>query len=274
MSFTDWPLPIRRWIASKPSPLRDAGLAFTLVTLGSVIAYFLYSPLGEMRLAMILLLPVLFAGLLGGLRAALIAAASAYFVYNFFLVDPPFTLKIVRADDAVTLVVFVVAAFIAGVGPGLLREEQRKAAARSQMMLTIIESNDFFTVTPSEDAIRQRLAESVSSMTKTGAIVTDREGHLSHRAGDGTRWKGGLDGELEHLARTAIGQVRKHTVARGSFRARSARLHAVTLGAVIWLPPEGDSSVIREAEEHVGLLADLASAAIVRFRRDQQRHQM
>lgn len=249
-----------------PKLLRDVLFAVLMVLAASGLAFLLHQA-GDRRLSMIFLLPVLFSGLVGGIRAGLIAAVLSYTAYDLFVVPPIFSLFIATARDGISLVVFATAAVATGLGSGALRDEQRRAAERSRTILTLLETNNFFAVTPNEAAIRQRLVEGVVAIVGTGAVVTDAAGRVLHRAGAGADWVGGLEGELSQLARSAMAEERGVAV-RGRFRARAARAHSVSVGAAIWLDEIRRSRAARERDTHVALLVELAAAAIARCSRE------
>ena len=249
-----------------PALLRDGLLAGLMVLAVSGVAFLLHRA-GDRRLSMVFLLPVLFSGFAGGIRAGLIAAVLSYLVYDLFVVPPIFSLFVSQARDAIALFVFATAAVVTGLGSGALRNEQRRAAERSRTILTLLETNNFFVVTPNEAAIRQRLVEGVAAIAGTGAVVTDASGQVVHRAGAGADWVGGLEGELSELARAAMAQERGPAVS-GRFHARAMRAQSVSVGAAIWLNGARRSRTTRERDAHIALLLELAAATVARFRRE------
>jgi two-component system sensor histidine kinase KdpD len=75
-----------------------------------------------------------------GLVSALIAAISASLVYNFLLSEPTFRFGITSADEAVPLIAFNVAACLAALMVGRLKDSARKAyeaQSESAFMLTV-----------------------------------------------------------------------------------------------------------------------------------------
>lgn len=253
-----------------PAILRDLLLAAALVLAASAAAYVLKEAMGDRRLSMIFLLPVLFSGLVSGIRAGLFAAALSYLAFDLFVVPPFFSLFSATAGDSVALVVFATAAIAAGLGSGALRREQRRAAERSRIFLTLLDSNSFFTITPNQSAIRQRLAEGVAAIAGAGAVFVDPQGRLTHRAAGGATWCGGLEGELASLAQTAMRHDRGQA-SNGRFRARAARHQGgAPLGAIVWLGPIRRSRASAEAETHIDKMIELASTALARRGREPQ----
>lgn len=252
-----------------PALLRD-GLLAVLMVLAACGLAFLLRQAGDRRLSMVFLLPVLFSGFAGGIRAGLIAASLSYVAYDLFIVPPIFSLFVAQARDSIALMVFATAAVVTGLGSGALRSEQRRAEERSRTILTLLETNSFFAVTPNESAIRQRLVEGVAAIAGTGAVLTDATGRVLHRAGAGADWVGGLEGELSELARVAMAQARGPAVS-GRFHARAARAaraQAVSVGAAIWLDGTGPTRAGRERDAHIALLLEFAATALGRCRRE------
>ncbi len=77
--------------------------------------------------AVVLVLPVVFAGTVGGLGAALLTAAAAAAALNLAFIDPLWTFKINSVDDGVAFAVFVAVAVV--VGTLVASETDRRRAA-------------------------------------------------------------------------------------------------------------------------------------------------
>lgn len=179
--------------------------------------------------------------------------------------EPLFPPKLGAPGGNLTLPVFILAAVIAGGFARAVQGWRRRAAASPEATRAVIEATTFFNVTPNADAIRLKLAETVSALTMTATAVTDRNGVL--RAGAGSDWQGAVD-ELEHLAGALIRNPRDHIVTRGDYRARLIRTAGQVQGVIIWRRPPRDRARSDAADEHAELLAELAAAAIARSGRD------
>src|SRR5579862_8568405 len=64
--------------------------------------------------AVVLVLPVVLAGMIGGLGAALVTAAAAAAALNLAFIAPHWTFKINSVDDVVAFAVFVAVALVVG----------------------------------------------------------------------------------------------------------------------------------------------------------------
>jgi K+-sensing histidine kinase KdpD len=252
----------------KASGWAKPAIACGLVALAGLAAGLLRTTLGPAGCAAILLAPVVIVGPLYGVRTALTAAGLAYLVYAFLFPEPFVPSKLGAPGGGLTLPVFLLTALIAGGFAGVFRAWRRSAALSPDTTRAVIEATAFFNVTPNEDAIRQKLAETVWAITQTATVVTDRGGGLRFRADAGSDRIGAAEDELAALARAVIGQRRDRFVARGDFRARLISTPGEVQGAVIWRRPACDRFRMAALDEHVELLADLAAAAIARSQRD------
>lgn len=250
---------------TKRSGLWDAAIVCGLVALAGVAACLLRTVFGPVGCVMILLAPVVVAGTLYGVRTSLLAAGLAYLAYAFLFPEPLVPSKLGVTGRNLTLPGFILAALIAGGFARGFQAWRRRSTASPPTTRAVIEATAFFNVTPNADAIRLKLAETVSAMTLTATAVTDRHGRL--RAGAGSNWHGAVD-ELEELADALIRQPRDHIVTRGDFRARLIRTAGQVQGVIIWRRPPRDRARSDAADEHVELLAELAAAAIARSGRD------
>jgi K+-sensing histidine kinase KdpD len=259
-------MPLRDAFGRLPKLARDVLIALGFVGAGVVAVSVLLLAFHDTRLGMVFLLPVLFTGVVAGARAALVAAVVSFSIFNFFLTEPRFTLQIASAEDAVTLITFVVVALMTGVASGALRDEQARAITRARILSAISDTNRYFQSTSDETAVRARLAEAISQITGFGAAVTGADGGLEFRAGQAEQWRGEAEAQLIRLARDVAAKGGR-TVTLGSFRIRSALMNERVFGAAVWLEPEGRNSYVIEIDQYVGMLIELANSAIVRCRR-------
>lgn len=81
--------------------------------------------------ALVLVVPVLVAGVVGGRVGALTTAIAAALAFNLAFVRPYWTLKVTAVDDAVALVIFLAVAAVLGTVVALEAERRRSAEARA-----------------------------------------------------------------------------------------------------------------------------------------------
>ncbi|MGH9190802.1 MAG: ATP-binding protein [Acidimicrobiales bacterium] len=108
--------------------------------------------------ALLLVLPVVCAGVIGGLTAALATAVLAAGAFNLAFIPPYWTPKVAVVDDAVALGVFVAVA--AAVGTFVAREADRRRAAEQRAEETQALYDRYETVV----AERERLADETTRL--------------------------------------------------------------------------------------------------------------
>lgn len=127
------------------------------------------------------LLYLLIVGLVAGLsgvRPALLAAALAFFLWNFFFLPPYDTLIVHDPKDWLSLLVFLAVAIAMGMQTGKMREREAEALARSREMLML---NQFSTRLVSDTSISNIAELVMNEVTQiTGAhcaalFLTDQE---------------------------------------------------------------------------------------------------
>jgi two-component system sensor histidine kinase KdpD len=89
--------------------------------------------------ALVLVIPVLVAGVIGGRVGALITAVGAAAAFNLAFIEPYWTPKIDAVDDAVALVIFLAVAAVLGTIVALEAERRRSAEARAEEIATMHE---------------------------------------------------------------------------------------------------------------------------------------
>ena len=85
-------------------------LATVLVALAALAAWSLETSLPLSVAALVFLTGVLLAAVVGGLGPSLLASALSFLAYNYFFVEPRFTLAVAKPQDIVSLAVFLVVA--------------------------------------------------------------------------------------------------------------------------------------------------------------------
>ncbi|HVV36998.1 MAG TPA: ATP-binding protein [Acidimicrobiales bacterium] len=106
-----------------------AGVGLTLVATLALVP--LRDSANRATPALVLVIPVLVAGVLGGRVGALTTAVASALAFNLAFVRPYWTLKINAVDDAVALVIFLAVAAVLGTVVALEAERRRSAEART-----------------------------------------------------------------------------------------------------------------------------------------------
>jgi two-component system sensor histidine kinase KdpD len=235
-----------------------ASLVFVLVSAG--LAEVLFRLTGAQRLSMIFLASVLVSAVLFGSGPAYLAAAAAFAVYNFYLVDPRFTFSM-DPEDAITLTVFLIVAMLTGNLAGRIRDEAARAKARATMASILFGATGEFSASSDEGFIRQRLAHHLAAATKGEALVLD--GLRRFSAPEDFEATDALILEAGTIARSAA--AAPTTAQRDDWAFRPLKAGDAQLGVAAWRPldPSGSRPDERVLVE---LLVDAGAAALSRAR--------
>jgi two-component system sensor histidine kinase KdpD len=178
--------------AGEPIPPRQKGLRLTLEYLGAVGLVLAASALSFILdrfstgadLAMIFLASVLTSGLLLGLRPALVASALAILTYNFFFLEPRFSLQIGHATDVITFVIFLAVAAATGWLSGRVRDQAQLSARRASAVTALLAASRRLSGASAAGQAAQVLAEQASAASGGRAVVlAPQAGELVQVAG-------------------------------------------------------------------------------------------
>jgi two-component system sensor histidine kinase KdpD len=119
--------------------------------------------------ALVLVIPVLVAGILGGRVGALTTAIAAAVAFNLAFIEPYWTLKVNAVDDAVALVIFLAVAAVLGTVVALEAERRRSAEARADEIARMHESYEAMVAerdAHAEEATRVEVLEQVDEQRR------------------------------------------------------------------------------------------------------------
>jgi two-component system sensor histidine kinase KdpD len=122
-------------------------------------------------LAMIFLASVLVSGLVWGLRPALAAAALAILTYNFFFLEPRFSLQIGHPGDVLTFAIFFAVAAATGWLTGLVRDQARLSAQRAAAVTALLAASRRLSAATTQEEAAQALAEQASAAAGGRSVV-------------------------------------------------------------------------------------------------------
>lgn len=117
----------------------DAGIAVALVGVSLIAAHGLTLLLPLPNLSMIFLASVLAAAILRGTRSAILASIFSFLAYNFFFIEPRFTLSVARPHEFFALVIFLVVAGFTGSLAGQARQQAASALRHAATAQTLSE---------------------------------------------------------------------------------------------------------------------------------------
>lgn len=232
--------------------------AFSVVLVGActLVAETIHRVFQTDRVSMIFLASVLIAAVSFGSGPAYLAAFIALGLYNFYLVEPNFTLEFGAPEDFINLVVFLAVAMLTGRLAGRIQEEKGAAETRALTTSALLQASQEFSSSSAEDVLRERLASHLRAATRGQSVVWDGE----------RRWGGVADEALDMVIAAAEAAAGRAVAVHG-WRARLLIADGERLGGVAW---SGDSAgrgaVSADEARLVDVLVDLGATAIARAR--------
>jgi len=172
----------------KPHAAARAWLAYPaaagLVAVAGGVASLIDRYTAGADLAMIFLASVLFSGLVLGLRPALAAAALAIVTYNFFFLEPRFSMAIGHPGDVLTFTIFIAVAGATGWLTGRVRDQAGLVARRAASVTALLAASRRLSAAPTQAEAAQALAEQASAAAGGGAVVMlPKDGEIEIAAG-------------------------------------------------------------------------------------------
>jgi two-component system sensor histidine kinase KdpD len=142
-----------------------------LIAAATAIAFVLdrYSTGGD--LAMIFLAGVLISGLAFGLRPALWASALAILSYNYFFLEPRFSLVIGHAADVLTFTIFFAVAAASGWLTGRVRDQAQLSSRRAAAVTALLAASRRLSGAANQEETARVLAEQASAAAGGRAVV-------------------------------------------------------------------------------------------------------
>jgi two-component system sensor histidine kinase KdpD len=150
---------------------RGYAAAVVLVAVANAVAFMLDAYSTGADLAMIFLASVLGAGLAYGLRPALAAAGLAILTYNYFFLEPRFSLTIGHATDVFTFAIFIAVAGATGWLSGRVRDQAQLSAQRASAVTALLAASRRLSAASTQDETAQALAEQASAAAGGRAVV-------------------------------------------------------------------------------------------------------
>ncbi|WP_370651911.1 DUF4118 domain-containing protein, partial [Brevundimonas sp.] len=135
------------------------------------VALLLDTRFERVDLGVIYLAAVVAAGVLNGLRPALVAATLAFLTYNFLFLQPRYSFLIGSPTDFLTLVLFWAVALGTGALAGRVREQARAAQRRAAAVSALLAASQTLSAAQDRAATARSLAEQASAAAGAGAVV-------------------------------------------------------------------------------------------------------
>lgn len=201
--------------AAKPAAppavaLRGYLVASALVAVSAGVAWLMQHFLRLPDVSMVFLTGVLFAAVWGGLGPSLAASAISLFVYDFFFVEPVFTLTVTKPHDLVLMSVFLIVAVLVSHLTARARDEAEAARLREERTALLYAfSRQIAGATGIEDllpVVADRIGESLDA--DVVILLPDHEGMVQ-------RISRPHDVALSQAEMGAVSWVRQHQEAAG-----------------------------------------------------------
>lgn len=240
--------------------LSTYGAAVVVVVIANLVALPLDHWLGYARVSMIFLAAVLISAVKLGSGPAYLASILGFFSYNFYLVEPQFTLGI-ESEDYLILLVFIAVAMLTGGLAGRVRDEASRSLNRARTTSVLFQAGRDFAALGDEAPIAERLVEGLAEAAQGEAVLLI-DGRVRQSQSVMTL-EPALIEALEACQTTGV-------LAPGpdGWRLRALLAEGRRLGAAAWRPT---IVTIEEADQSrlIHVLIDMGTTAIARSRLSQ-----
>ena len=158
------------------APIAVAGA----VSVGLAASHFLKLP----NLSMIFLAAVLFCAVTSGTASAVLAAGLSFLAYNFFFIEPLYTLTIASPHELLALLIFLLVAVLTGGLAGRVREQSVASASRVKLVEALFDLSRKLSTSSKMDDLLWIIATQAASTVKGETIVLlNEKEQLTIRAG-------------------------------------------------------------------------------------------
>jgi two-component system sensor histidine kinase KdpD len=143
------------WLKTVVLPYLFALVAIALTT--GILVY-LQDYINPAIIALLYLLPVVLSAAYGGLGPGILAALSAFLAFNYFFIQPLYTLMVHQTQDILGLVVFIIVAFAISQAFGTARRNLAAAQAREREAVQLYELSSELSGLQEDQAVMETLA--------------------------------------------------------------------------------------------------------------------
>ncbi len=119
-------------IPSFTANIRQYFIAFLMITLTSVICFFIKELIGYQVVSFALLFIVSTLAFFFGTGPILLSATLSAIIWDFFFIPPPYTLHVDKPEDMLMLVMFFIIALLSGVLTSRIRRQEMKIRIREE----------------------------------------------------------------------------------------------------------------------------------------------
>jgi len=248
----------------------DAGVAAASVAVALMAAHGLTLLLPLPNLSMIFLAAVLAAAIVRGTRSAILASVFSFLAYNFFFIEPRFTLSVARPHEFFALVIFLIVAGFTGSLAGQARKQAASALRHAATAQTLSEFARKLSGAATLDEVLDASASQFHKMLGYDAVILlPDDGTLALRASwPPTELADPAEWSAAHWALEKAEPAGWSTATLPKVRFRFQPLSApegvvAVLGLAV---ADGKEPVTAEQERNLSAIADQTAIAIDRVR--------
>jgi two-component system sensor histidine kinase KdpD len=148
-----------KFVKNQIAPLLFRHLAALICIAATTLILKPFEPSLEIQIiALIYLLPVMGSTVLWGLTPGVLAGFSAFLAFNYFFIQPYYTLQVHKTQDVITLIIFLIVAVVTSQLIGQAREGVRLARSREWEATRMYELISAFAGLQDTASIAQALA--------------------------------------------------------------------------------------------------------------------
>ncbi|SDR55897.1 two-component system, OmpR family, sensor histidine kinase KdpD [Rhizobiales bacterium GAS113] len=234
------------------------------VGIGLVASHYLVLP----NLSMIFLTAVLFCAVSYGAWSAIIAAVLSFLAYNFFFIEPVYTLTVAEPHELFALLIFLLVAVLTGGLAGRVREQSDAAASRVVATQSLYDFSRKLSAIASLDDVLWVVVSHVAKSVNGGALVLLGKGeelelsaalppedNLGPSEWAAARWS---------ATRGELAGWRTATLPNAQFQFRPLRTSRGILGVIGITAADTKSDLSDDTDRALSALIDQAAVAIER----------
>ena len=237
-------------------------VAVSVMTAGALESWFNVSNSSMVFLAAVLLTAVWF-----GQRVAVTTAIAAFLVYNFYLVEPRFSLQFAGAQDLITILIFVAVALLTGRLAGQAHDARQQAESRAALFASMFNVSKTMADRRNPADIALSLAEGVAEILAQPIVyqaapgTTDAKAGAMHVLGPKEVIPPSLDA-LTSAARSGRGTLLDEFAGGEQWRIAGLGDAVDPAGAIAWRPALVSDEGVHGA---VSVLIELANVTLAKL---------
>ena len=234
------------------------------VAVGMIASHFLVLP----NLSMIFLTAVLFCAVTYGAGSAILAAVLSFFAYNFFFIEPIYTLTVAEPHELFALLIFLLVAVLTGGLAGRVREQSDAAARRVVATQSLYDfSRKLSAIAKLDDVLWVVVSHAAKSVNGGALVLLGKREELELGAAlppEDTLGPSEWAAARWSATRGEFAGWRTATLPNAQFQFRPLRTSRGILGVIGVRPGNTSDNLSAEDDRVLSALIDQAAVAIER----------